>query len=109
MAKLMNDLEGEYRIKQRQDNKDKIYTFDGNSLLQALAGLSSTFEDVTEKIFEILPKCDRYVQSRIYQICRKVSKKNERYLPDKRQQTEDWNFFLNKNENKKKMIRLIYR
>ena len=36
-----------------------IYILDGNAMLQAMAGLPGTFEELAQKLFEGLPKCKR--------------------------------------------------
>ena len=58
-SKLLHNLEGNIVPSEKPLREDSVYICDGNALLQALTGIPETFEDVTEKVLNVLPRTNR--------------------------------------------------
>ena len=55
-SKLLYNLEGNIVRSEKPPREDSVYSCDGNAILQALTGIPETFEDVAEKVFNVLPR-----------------------------------------------------
>lgn len=58
-AKLLHSLEADITLSEKPNDRDVIYIYDGNALLQAITGLPDTFEELAEKILDGFPKVER--------------------------------------------------
>lgn len=62
-SKMMHRLEAGVNHQERpphtHTHSHVIYLFDGNALLQAMTGLPGSFEELAQKVFASLPKCER--------------------------------------------------
>ncbi|KAK3106630.1 hypothetical protein FSP39_024006 [Pinctada imbricata] len=116
-AKLLHVLESNLpsvtNVPQRQTT---AYICDGNALLHSLIGIPETFGQITEKIFDLLPKysrvdfvTDSYRENSIKAAERKRRGGSEKHIVSgpKTKAPRDWKRFLLNNENKEQLVGLL--
>ena len=58
-AKLLHNLEGTVDVSENPVREETVYIYDGNALLQAMQQVPDTFEEVADRVFNLLPKNQR--------------------------------------------------
>ena len=116
-SKLMHSLETVADLAERPATSSVIYIFDGNALLQALTGLPGTFEELAQKVFDALPKCERvdFVTDTYKKDSIKSSERDRRGVSEtflikgsKTKIPRDWKGFMCNSKNKKQLIQLLF-
>lgn len=114
-AKLLHSLEANITLSEKPNDRDVIYIYDGNALLQDITGLPDTFEELAEKILDGLPKVERldfvtdtYKEDSIKSTERKRGGSSETFLitGPRTKIPRDWKAFMCNSENKKQLIKL---
>jgi len=115
-AKLMHSLETDTDRAERPATSSVIYILDGNALLQALTNLPDTFDELANKVFETLPKCERvdFVTDTYQKDSIKSSERERRGVTEtflikgsKTKVPRDWKCFMCNSENKVQLIKLL--
>ena len=115
-AKLLHNLEGTVDVSENPVREETVYIYDGNALLQAMQQVPDTFEEVADRVFNLLPKNQRvdFVTDSYHENSIKTFERRRRGITPtfllagpKTKTPRDWKSFMSNDDNKTQLIKLL--